>query len=369
MAGGHVLVNGAAGFLGSAVVRELREAGYDVRATDRPGTDLTPAAALGAEVVHQDLLDAAGVRALMEGVDTAANVVGLFDFTLPYEALYDANVRCTENMARAALDAGLQRFVHVASIAVYGLPVDYRVREESLQRPRNGYERTKKLGEDLVWHLQREAGLPATSIRPALIYGPGSRYGQALFIGLLALMTARDFPHAYFYDGGPEMHHVQVEDAARAIRLLLERDAGVVGKAFNCADDTPVNWGRWLQWIAQELDLDYGIIPWYDWLAAILFPALVNIPRWPIARLNDWLGPIWEEVVQHHGLTGQLTPRLERAFFPYLAGHHVYDTSRLASLGFTPRHPDTEAGVRDTVRWYIDQRWLPGPPACTTKES
>ena len=356
---GLVLVNGAAGFVGSALVEELSAAGTPVRATDRPGSDLSRAAALGAEIAEQDLLDAPAVRGLFDGVDAAVNLAGLFSFDASYDALYDANVRCTDHFCRAALDQGVERLVHISTIGVYGPPVDYRIAESSLKRPRNSYERTKKLGEDLALHLCREQGLPVTVLRPALIYGPRSRYGQAPAIALLAQIKAARAGWLHLYDGGPEMHHLHVQDAAAAIRLLLEREQGVVGEAFNCGDRTPVNWGRWMQWVARKLELPFGIIPWYDWLAFVLFGLVTHLPDRLVEKLNAINAPHWRRVVEESELAPMLEARIEPEFLSYLTAHHVYDIAKLDALGFEHRFPDTEIGLNDTIDWYIRERWIP----------
>ena len=57
-----VLVDGAAGYLGKYLVSSFIEAGYRVRATDLPGSDLSPAENMGAEIIYSDLLDRSSLK-------------------------------------------------------------------------------------------------------------------------------------------------------------------------------------------------------------------------------------------------------------------------------------------------------------------
>ncbi|NOZ85880.1 MAG: NAD(P)-dependent oxidoreductase [Deltaproteobacteria bacterium] len=356
--GNRILVNGAAGFLGTTVVELLCKSGYKVRATDRPGTSLDHARDCGAETVFHDLLETKGLDEIHGGVDAVVNVAGYFSLSADYDTLFDANVRCTENMCEASLKAGVGRFVHISSIGVYGLPVNYRAAEHSMKRPRNDYEITKKLGEDVALHYFREKGLPVTVLRPALIYGPRGRYGQAPMIAALALLKHLEFKRLYLYEGGPQMHHVHVQDVARAVELLLNKDEAV-GEVFNCGDDTPVDWGLWLQWVAQHLGITYKMIPWYDGLAKLIFGALVRIPRRPVDIFNEWCGNKWEKAVKELLLQPMLVPGIDPGFFPYLAGHHVYDTRKIKALGFEPAFPYTRYGLKNVISWYKDNHWIP----------
>jgi len=358
--GGIILVNGAGGFLGSTVVETLCSGGHAVRATDLPGTDLEPARRVEAEVVEADLLDPSAAPRLFEGVSRLVNVAGLFNYSLPYETLYRANVLVTRAMGEAARSRGLSRFVQISSIAVYGKPSAVPMREDHPRHAAGPYERSKQEGEDAVFDCARR-GLPAVILRPAGIYGPRSRYGQAAFMALLALIRAQGVRRIPVMRGGPKTQHVHVRDVAEAIRTVLEAPAEqVVGRAFNVGDDSPLGQGDLFRAIMPELDLQELLsYPYYTRLYWPFIRILLALPERAFADLNRALKKKWDQVAASHHLELALAPRLDRDFFGYMNADYVLDNSALKSLGFKPAYPDARAGLAETVRWYQRERWLP----------
>ena len=239
LAGNKVFINGAAGFVGRHVVEEAVKAGYEVVASDLPGKEMDHAIALGAETRMGDLTDYSFVEKAVADCDYIINVAGLFVMALPYDVLYKANVEASMVTSRAAVKQGnIKRFVHIASMAVYGQAESDMIREDDNKHPRNNYERTKRMGEEVVFEAWRTNKLPVCSLRPGAIYGHYSRYGEATVmtaILMLAKTPARFIPlptrDLYF-------HIVHVRDIARAAVFLLDA-VGAEGQAFNCGEDRP----------------------------------------------------------------------------------------------------------------------------------
>ena len=360
MDSGLILVNGAGGFLGSTVVEVLRAHGQSVRATDLPGTDLEPARKAGAELMEADLLDVGCLPALFDGVTRVVNIAGLFKYYLPWQALYNANVVVTSNMCAAALKAGVQRFVHIASIAVYGKPQQSPMHEDHPRNPRTPYEQTKKEGEDVVFDFMRQ-GLPAVSLRPAGIYGQRSRYGQVSFMALLALIRHGGMHKMAVMKGGPRVQYVHVEDVAGAIAVLLEAPVErVVGKAFNVGDDHPLTQGELFLSVMPVLGLGKSFS--YPYFTKAFWPfirILLALPMWMFDWMNATFEKKWDGVVRAHGLESMVAPRLDHDFFGFMSGDYILDIRALKALGWTPKHPDAAIGMAEAARWYQEQRWLP----------
>lgn len=355
-----ILINGAGGFLGSTVVETLCSRGYQVRASDLPGSDLEPAHRAGADVVEADLLGLSSFPHLFEGVTGVINVAGLFNYSLPFEILYQANVLVTKNMCEAALKAHVSRFVHISSIAVYGKPEYTPMREDHPLNAANNYERSKKKGEDVVFEFANK-GLPAVSLRPAGIYGPRSRYGQAAFMALLALVRNTGRRKIPIMRGGPLMQHVHVEDVASAVVYLLEADdESAIGRAFNVGDDTPLGQGELFQAIMPELDLEEQFsYPYYTRAYWPFIRFLLALPEGVFTRLNRFLENRWDDVIRDHRLEKALTPRLDRDFLGYMNADYALDNSSLKSLGFKLKYPDANVGLAGAVKWYQERKWLP----------
>ncbi len=146
MARGKVLVTGASGFLGGYIFEELLSSGYEPRATDQPGSDFSIAEKLGIEIIPSNLLDYDSLIKAVKGVDAVIRLGAVFKIGRQRQLLFDVNVRGTENICRAALKQGVNRFVHFSTVAVYAhtetLPID----EESPKGPHDTYGITKLRG-------------------------------------------------------------------------------------------------------------------------------------------------------------------------------------------------------------------------------
>jgi len=179
---GTCLVTGAAGFLGSHLVRRLLDEGYPVRAVIRnTPLDLEHPKL---EIVKGDIEDAPRMLELCEGIDTVFHtaahlaLLGGSAASAAYrQAAYDANVGGVENLVAACYAQGVSRFVHTSSIDVCFNS------EENLEMNGNTpyatnmsclYTETKIEGEKLVLAANGERGLLTTSLRPDGIYGPGN---------------------------------------------------------------------------------------------------------------------------------------------------------------------------------------------------
>ena len=360
MRDGRVLVDGAGGFLGSHVVQTLCKAGYEVRATDLPGAPGQLARDAGAEWVEADLLDVRATRRLVEGCRAVVHVAGLFDFSLPWEALYAANVDATSNLCEAALEARVDKFVHVSSVTVYGTPERVPAREDAPQAPKNDYEQTKQRGEQRVWHYQRFRGLPAAVVRPAVIYGPRSRYVLASVFAMYSLAAEHEYGWLRRLEGAARCHHVHVEDVAEAIRLVLA-EVQTIGQAYNVADRTPLSWGEVTQCVASLTNAPVDLIGLPRSLARAVGVAGALWPSSSLVDLNRTLARDWKSSVERHDLVPAIAPRVDRDFFGYVASDHVYDTTALERLGMKYRYPRTLDGLRAAFAWYRENRWLPGP--------
>jgi nucleoside-diphosphate-sugar epimerase len=227
-----VLVVGGTGFIGKALVRALAsEAGKAVRVLSRNPTDL-PAelAELGVDAVRGDFTDAGACRAALEGIRHVVHLARGAGDTWP--EYLKSDVEPTRELAEAALDAGVERFLYASSIALYdaGVP-GATITEETRPVPEmlraNPYARSKAENEANLLTLHRERGLPLVIVRPGVVLGPG---GPPLHWGIAA------WPHetvAKLYgDGNNPLPIVLVDDCARGMVAALFTP-GIEGESFN----------------------------------------------------------------------------------------------------------------------------------------
>src|SRR5436309_1498688 len=115
---GRVLVTGAAGFVGSAIVRSFLAAGYPVRALVRPSSPRANLDALDVETVEGDIRDAASVARAMAQVRYIIHAAADYRLWAPDpEEILRNNVVGTRTVMEAALRGGVERVVYTSSVA------------------------------------------------------------------------------------------------------------------------------------------------------------------------------------------------------------------------------------------------------------
>jgi nucleoside-diphosphate-sugar epimerase len=176
----RLLVTGATGFVGRAVVTAFAKRGDTVRAAARRLPQ--PPFTAGVEVVqHPDLSQAFDWTPALDGVEQVIHLAGIAHTCRGVAPeLYDrVNHLATAELAAAAARAGVRQFVYVSSIrAQSGAAADHALTERDAAAPTDAYGRSKLAAETAV----RAAGVPFTILRPALFYGPGVKGNFALLL-------------------------------------------------------------------------------------------------------------------------------------------------------------------------------------------
>lgn len=224
------LVTGATGFVGSAVLRALLNAGREVRALVRAGSDMSNLDGLDVEFAHGDLGDAASLQAAVAGCDGLFHVAADYRLWVPEpEAMYRINLDGTRALMRAAAEAGVARIVYTSSVATIGLHADGEPADEQTPSSLDGmighYKRSKYLAEFEVRKIICEQGLPAVIVNPSTPVGP--RDIKPTPTGRMVLDAARGRMPAYVDSG---LNLVHVDDVAAG--HLQAFDKGAVGERY-----------------------------------------------------------------------------------------------------------------------------------------
>lgn len=168
---GTVLVTGASGFVGSALTRTFRDAGYRVRAFVRPSSprgNLDPRD----ELVEGDLADPASLTRALAGCRFLVHAAADYRLWTPRpDEMLRTNVEGTRNLMRAALGAGIERVVYTSSVATLRPGHDERAPlapDEAVGL----YKRSKVLAERAVERMIADDGLPAVIVNPSTPIGP-----------------------------------------------------------------------------------------------------------------------------------------------------------------------------------------------------
>jgi predicted dehydrogenase/nucleoside-diphosphate-sugar epimerase len=178
--GKKVLVTGAAGFLGRHLAGALRRCGAEVRVLVRDSTRVSFELEREAEVLEGSVDDRASVGAAVEGVDLVFHCAAVTTNNIAWEVHQKTNIEGTQIVLEEALQAGVERLVHVSSIIVYGVG-DQRNGKLVSETDSYGedadrwayYLRSKLAGDRLALKFGRETRLPVTVVRPGVLYGSG----------------------------------------------------------------------------------------------------------------------------------------------------------------------------------------------------
>jgi UDP-glucose 4-epimerase len=166
-----VVVTGATGFLGRALCERLQTMGFRVRAAARHAAE-----GPWSDFVQLDVPDSvpadlfAGAKAVYHLAGLAHAIASEGDARL-YD---DVNGRGTEEVAKRAKAAGVQRFVFMSSVKALGEPGDELVREDQESTATDPYGRSKHNGEVAALGLH-SADFQVVVLRPVLVYGPGAK--------------------------------------------------------------------------------------------------------------------------------------------------------------------------------------------------
>jgi dihydroflavonol-4-reductase len=172
-----VLITGANGFIGSAIVRTLLEKGYNVKALVRKNSNCRNLRNLPIESVYGDLTDADSLARALKGCHGLFHVGAFYRLWHHDAALfYKTNVEGTRKIMLAAMAAGVERIVYTSSVATLGTATRNCVANEETKidlRINNGhYKQSKFLAESEVLKLVKEQSLPAVIVNPTAPIGP-----------------------------------------------------------------------------------------------------------------------------------------------------------------------------------------------------
>jgi 2-alkyl-3-oxoalkanoate reductase len=226
----RVLVTGAAGFLGRHVVTALARCGVEIRALVRDPTRVPFDVEGYATLVTGDLGDEAQLRPALDGVEVVINCAATTDNRAPWEVHERTNVDGVRNLLTTAADAGVERIVHVSSVAVYGLS-DGRYDERAALEARDPwayYQRSKLASEQVVDRFRAIRGLDVVVLRLGLLHGPGKPPKTGLLtLGRLQFVAG---------SGRNRLPYTSVDRAVDGILLALAEPAAA-NQTYNLAEE------------------------------------------------------------------------------------------------------------------------------------
>lgn len=308
-----MLITGATGGLGLALVEAARRGGHDVLATGRSTVARGRIEASGARFVAADLTKPGAAEALCAGRESVVHAAAL-SAAWGREADFERiNVEATRALLAAAKAAGCRRCVFVSSPSIFASFRDrlgLRGSDPPADPPLNAYARSKLAAERLVLAANGTA-MATCAVRPRAIAGPDDR---VLLPALAALVRRKRMP--LIGGGGALIELTDVRDAARAILLAEDRIEAIAGRAVNISSGRPVAVRDVAAGLAEALGAS---------------PKRVNLPI-PVARLAAAL-------LEAKARLAGGEPALSRYALATLAWSQTFDMAEPERLiGYRPEH-------------------------------
>jgi len=279
------LVTGGTGFIGSHVVQSLLAEGHAVRLLSRKQEIPEQLKGKNVEVVQGDLEDPGSVINAMGGVELFYHIGEIKNIT---KAQAEKNIRLMGKIIENLETKGIQRFVFVSSITVAGIPSELPADEETMPKVilTDHYTTYKRRCEEII--REKARGCEYAIVRPAPVYGTGSRYLGRL-VSAIEILGPIGLP--FIGDAKNIAPLTQVKDLAKAIVLAGQRSEAA-GQTFNLTDGLSHTWFDFFTAIAEALHQKVRIIPIPSLLLKLpaipleLFSAFFDINFDPINYVN-----------------------------------------------------------------------------------
>lgn len=328
----RTFVTGGSGFIGSAVVSQLLEAGHEVKVLVQPGAYTGQLDGLPVEQVKGDVRDRQSVRAGMSGCDCVFHLAALYSYWgHSGEDFYETNVEGTRRVLEAAGEQGVERVIYTSSIAALGVGDNGSLATEetsaTLADRIGPYQRSKFLAEGVALDFAHQ-GVPVIIVNPTTPVGIGDHRPTPSGQIVVDFLNGRIFGYV---DTG--LNIIDVEDVAAGHLLAAER--GQVGERYILGGENLT--------LKQILDL----------LAEISGRPRVRL------RIPHWLAQCWAYLdVTMSWLNPHRIPPATPEKVRLSRRYEFFDSGRaVRELGL----PQTSARIalRKAVEWYRARGYAP----------
>ena len=337
-----ILITGASGFIGSFIVEEALNRGFDTWAAVRKRSSK---AFLQDERIHfieLNLSSEAELKQQLKDIqfDYVVHAAGVTK-CLHKEDFFRINTEGTKNLVRALLDLQmpLKRFVYISSLSIMGAIREEQpykeIREQDKAMPNTAYGKSKLEAEQWLVSLNKELEkrneklLPYVILRPTGVYGPRER---DYFMMAKSIQSHTDFAVGFKQQ---DITFVYVTDVVQAVFLAMEK--GQTGRCYFLSDGEVYQSSTFSDLIRKELGN-----PW--WIR-------ITAPLW-LLRIITFCG----EYMGH--ITGKVTALNNDKYNIMKQRNWRCDINPARQeLGYDPQ-VKLEEGVRRSIAWYKKNKWL-----------
>jgi len=320
-------VTGASGFIGTHLVSELLQQNWEVGILvhNRPFSGQEKV-----RVFRGDIRDSSVLKETLLETDVLFHLAAALGASLiNRKEFFKVNAEGTENVLRAARDAGVKRVVHFSSAGVLGsVRENLPVGEDYPSHPIDIYDKTKLEGEKAALRYAR-GGMDAVVVRPGWAYGPGDRRTFKLIKAIakkrFILVTKGKTRHTPVY----------IHDLIKGVLLCAAKARA--GEIYHLAGEEVLSVRDMVSTIAEAT---HSKIPPF-----FLPPLPVRFAAWKMEKAFHLFK---HEAPLSRGKLG---------FFIHPKPLSIKKAKK--ELGYSPQ-TDFQTGMCTTISWYQDHGWLPG---------
>jgi nucleoside-diphosphate-sugar epimerase len=311
------LITGGAGFLGINMARYLLRRGHEVVSLDIAPFDYPERSKI--TEVTGDIRNRADVDKAIQGVDIVIHTAAALPLYKP-EDIYSTDIEGTRTVLEASVAEGVERFIHISSTAVYGVPDHHPLYENDKMVGVGPYGEAKIKAEELCVQFRDRLCVPI--IRPKSFVGPERLGVFALFYDWAK--DGKNFP--VLGSGNNPYQYLDVEDLCDAIYLCATLDKKQVNDTFNIGAKEFGTFREDMQAVLDFAGFGKKVIPLPAGPAIFTLRILEKLG---ISPLYKW---VYETANKESFVSIEKAERI---------------------LGYKPKYSNKEAMIRN-YQWYLD---------------
>ena len=330
-----ILITGATGFIGSFIVEEAIDKGFEVWAAVRKTSSRKYLQQPGINFIELDFGNEEKLKEQLKGhaFDYVVHAAGVTK-CLNSKDFFRTNTEGTKNFVNAlrSLNMPIKRFVFVSSLSILGAiheDMPYKeIVDSDTPHPNTAYGRSKLMAEEYLRSLN---DFPFVILRPTGVYGPREK---DYFLMAKSIKQHVDFAVGYKRQ---DITFIFVKDVVQAVFLAIAADAKVIGKSYILSDGKVYSSRTFSDLIQKDLGIKHVL--------------RIVAPIWLL-----WIISTVGESVAH--ITGKISA-LNRDKYNIMKQRNwrCDITPARKELGFHPEY-DLERGTEITMKWYKDNNWL-----------
>ena len=326
------LVTGAAGFIGSHVVRDLLSENVEVRCLIRPGESTRNLDGLDVELLTGDILDIIAVENALDSIDTVFHLAAVYSIWMrDWSRIYEVNIQGSRNVLCSCLKKEIDKVVFTSSIAAVGIAPGKALSTEDTPFNQytlgNHYVLTKYLSQQEAIGFTKR-GLDVVIVNPCFPFGPmdlvPTPTGQIIVDVLKGI-------NRFTFNGG--INIVDVRDVARGHVLAAKK--GKTGNLYILGNrNIPME--DFFRLVCHEAGLDGRLF--------------LKLPI-PALKVGTAVLKMWSDYVSHK------PPMSTPAEIAYASQYLYFDnTKAVTELGLT--FNPVEDSLQDSINWFRENRYV-----------